>query len=64
MLCHAVNNGTAILISTYASLPWMKQYIISGESLQWWVIGAALVVFVITIFAFQKVTANKEMGDI
>jgi sodium transport system permease protein len=60
MLSHTINNGLALVIVTYGSSTWLKPLISGEDSLQYWLIIPAGIVFAGAIYLFHKVT---EKGD-
>jgi len=62
MLSHAVNNALALLVVTFATQPWLKPFLQNSESFKWWVGLIALPVLILALWAFHRVTANKEVA--
>jgi sodium transport system permease protein len=62
MFSHAVNNCLALVIVTYADKLWLKNLVVDGENLKYWIVIPAVVVFAAAIYAFHKVTVRKELG--
>ncbi len=60
MLSHALNNGFALFVSTYASASWIKPLIKDGETLQHWLVIPAFIILVVALFVFHRITAVKE----
>ena len=62
MLSHALNNAFALFIVTYAAKPWLKGLVVDGENLHYWVVLPALLVLAAALWAFNKITATKEVS--
>lgn len=62
MLSHAINNGLALLVVTYASQPWLKPLLQDAENFKLWVGLLALPVLATSLWMFHKVTAPKELN--
>ncbi len=60
MLSHTLNNGTALLAASFASHPIMQRISTGGDTLTFWLFVPAIVIFIIAIMMFHKVTANRE----
>jgi sodium transport system permease protein len=60
MLYHAVNNGLALFVVTFAARPWLKVLIPDGEFFRIWVLAPAIIVFVLALRAFHRTTIPKE----
>lgn len=60
MLSHALNNGMALLAVSFASHPIMKKLSTGGDNLSFWLFAPAILIFVIAIMLFHKITANRE----
>lgn len=64
MLSHTVNNGMALVLIRFATVPWMKAYIVSGgEELHYWLAAPALVILTIAIYLFHKYTGGTECAE-
>lgn len=59
MLSHFINNAFALLISTFATSTWFKYIIKDSDTIQWWLLIPAAIIFVVSIVLFQKVTSTK-----
>ncbi len=59
MLSHALNNGTALLAMSFATHPLMKKISTGGDNLTFWLFVPAILIFVVAIILFHRVTANK-----
>ena len=60
MLSHIINNGLAFILVTYSNSSWVKFLVSEGDNIHYWLFIPALVVFVISLYAFHKVTAQGE----
>ena len=60
MLSHIINNGLAFILVTYSNSSWVKFLVSEGDNIHYWLFTPALVVFVISLYAFHKVTAQGE----
>lgn len=60
MLSHLMNNGLALLLTTYGSSAWLKPLISKGDNLHFWLAVPALLVLGLALFAFHKVTAKGD----
>jgi hypothetical protein len=60
MLSHIINNGLAFILVTYSNSCWVKFLVSEGDNIHYWLFIPALVVFVISLYAFHKVTAQGE----
>lgn len=61
MLSHAINNSLALVITTYAAQPWMQIFLTPAkqgaeQSLRYWLIIPALMILILSLFAFHKFT--------
>jgi len=63
MLSHTLNNAFALSIITFAEKPWLKKLVIDGENLHYWMVIPAILVLAASLWAFNKVTANKEVAS-
>ncbi|MDD4223073.1 MAG: ABC transporter permease [Candidatus Cloacimonetes bacterium] len=61
MLSHALNNGLALFIVTFAAKPWLKGLLADSENLQYWVVIPAILVLAASLWAFHKITADREV---
>ncbi|MCB5247568.1 MAG: CPBP family intramembrane metalloprotease, partial [Candidatus Cloacimonetes bacterium] len=62
MLSHALNNGLALFIVTFAAKPWLKGLLADSENLQYWVVIPAILVLAASLWAFNKITADREVS--
>ncbi len=62
MLSHALNNALALFIVTFAERPWLKGLTVDSENLRYWVVIPAILVLAASLWAFYKITADKEVG--
>lgn len=60
ILSHTLNNGFAVIISTYAASAWLKPLLKDSDNLQTWIVIPATLIFVAALYLFHKITANKE----
>lgn len=63
MLSHTLNNAFALSIITFAEKPWLKKLVIDGENLHYWMVIPAILVLAASLWAFNKVTANKVVAS-
>ncbi len=56
MLSHTINNGLALVLVTYGGSAWLKPLISGEDSLHYWLIIPAVIVFTGAIYLFHKVT--------
>lgn len=61
MLAHTINNGLAVIISTYAGSLWLKPFIKDSDNLHTWLIFPAVVILTIALYAFHHITKPKEI---
>lgn len=61
MLSHFINNSFAVIISLFGTQAWFKYIIKEGETLRWWLVFPAAVIFVVSIYTFHRFT--KEKGE-
>lgn len=61
MLSHTINNALAVLISTYATSKFIAPLLRDGESLQYWVFAPMLIIFIVALYMFHKITAPKDV---
>jgi cell division protein FtsW (lipid II flippase) len=59
MLSHFINNAFALVISTFATSAWFKYIIKDSDTIHWWPIIPAAIIFVVSITLFHKVTSTK-----
>jgi sodium transport system permease protein len=59
MLSHFINNAFALLISTFATSTWFKYIIKDSDTIQWWLLIPAAIIFVVSITLFHEVTSTK-----
>lgn len=59
MLSHFINNAFALLISTFATSTWFKYIIKDSDTVQWWLLIPAAIIFVVSITLFHEVTSTK-----
>lgn len=60
MLSHTINNSLALVIVFFADKSWMKLFVVDAENLRYWVIAPALVILALSLWAFHRVTAEKN----
>jgi len=60
MFSHIINNGLAFVLVTYSDSSWVKFLVSEGDIIHYWLVIPALVVFIISLYAFHKVTAKGE----
>jgi len=60
MLSHALNNGLALFVTTFAGAAWMKPLLKGEDGLQYWLIIPAVIVLGLALYAFHKVTEKGE----
>lgn len=63
MLSHAINNGLAFVITTYAASPFIKPLLTSSkqggeQSLSYWILIPALLILAGGLYLFNKITAK------
>lgn len=63
MLSHAINNALSLFIVTFAGQAWLRPLTSGGEALHWWVAIPAVAVFAVSIWAFHRVTADRQLQD-
>ncbi len=56
MLSHTINNGLALFVTTFGSAAWLKPFLSGEDSLRFWVAIPAVVVLVLALWGFHKVT--------
>lgn len=59
MVSHFINNSFALIIATFGTSAWLKYIIKDADTLQWWLLIPAAIIFLLSIITFHKVTANK-----
>ncbi len=62
MLSHTINNAFALLLSTFALQPWLSWMIVDEENLRLWLAIPAILVLAASLWAFHKITSNKELA--
>ncbi|MDY0151470.1 MAG: ABC transporter permease subunit/CPBP intramembrane protease [Candidatus Cloacimonas sp.] len=60
MLSHTINNGLALFLVTYGSTNWLKPLVSGEDSLQYWLIAPAILIFSGAIYLFHKFTNKGE----
>ena len=63
MLSHAINNGLAFVITTYAASPFIKPLLTSSkqggeQGLSYWILAPALLILAGGLYLFNKITAK------
>jgi len=61
MFFHIINNSLAIVITTFGEQNWMKVFIQDGENLKYWLLLPAILIFILSMKAFNKITVSKEV---
>ena len=59
MLSHFINNAFALVISTFATSAWFKYIIRDSDTIHWWLLFPAAIIFVVSIVLFHKVTSTE-----
>ncbi len=62
MLSHLINNGLALLLTTFGSSAWLKPLLSKGDNLHFWLAVPALLVLSAGLYAFHKVTAKGDQA--
>ncbi|MDD2228516.1 MAG: ABC transporter permease [Candidatus Cloacimonetes bacterium] len=60
MLSHTINNGLALVLVTYGSSKWLKPIVSGEDTLHYWVVIPALLIFTGAIYLFHRVTKKGD----
>ncbi|PKN79390.1 MAG: CPBP family intramembrane metalloprotease domain-containing protein [Candidatus Cloacimonetes bacterium HGW-Cloacimonetes-1] len=60
MLSHTINNGFAVVVSTYGTSMWIKPLLMDSETIKPLVLIPAAAIFAVALYMFHKVTTPKE----
>ena len=60
MLSHIINNGLALLLLSYAEHPALKRFLAGGDNLQIWLLLPAVLIFIVALWLFHRITSPKE----
>ncbi len=60
MLSHTINNGFAVVVSTYGASRWIKPLLLDSETIKPLVLIPAIAIFVIALYIFHKINTPKE----
>lgn len=63
MLSHTINNGLALFITAFAGERWIKIFISRDDMLQYWLALPALMIFIIALWMFHKVTGEQTCAE-
>lgn len=62
MFSHALNNGLALFLISFGSSPWLKPLLQDADNLQVWLLAPAVLILVLALYLFQKVTIRPEQA--
>jgi membrane protease YdiL (CAAX protease family) len=60
MISHAINNSLALFMTAFAGSSWLRLFISSQEDLKYWLAVPAILILIIALYLFHKVTGGKE----
>lgn len=60
MISHAINNSLALFVTAFAGSSWLGVIISSQEDLKYWLALPAILILIIALYLFHKVTGGKE----
>ncbi|MCB5246158.1 MAG: CPBP family intramembrane metalloprotease [Candidatus Cloacimonetes bacterium] len=61
MFFHIINNTLALVITTFSEQNWMRVFIQDGENLKYWLTIPAILIFILSLTIFNKITILEEV---
>ena len=63
MFSHTINNALALFIVSYSGASWLKPFLAGEDSLQYWLAFPAIIILVLAITIFHKITGGTKCAE-